>query len=297
MRALSTRGVDHGEFVGTTPEDKVSEVWASSAFAGTGDVFETLHSGLTVKLVSTPRHQLETCGKHEQASVVLGRNPDHFDFIPVLEDRIPQGSRFIGLFNASEARKDRKIEGPVSASYRPLTEEYLIGADASILEFVVQADSHPCRLVVSGPQIVGLVTLSDLQRLPVRAALFALITGFEMTMIDYIKAVLPEERDWMALLKPIRLEKIQAEISVARAKDAFVDTLLYTQFCDKADIVASNPPTTASKKSLERRLRAIEKLRNSVAHANEYAASPEEARDVCVVIRDLLDLRRQLTIK
>ena len=123
-----------GEFVGTTREDKVSEDWASSAFAGTGDVFETLHSGLTVKLVSTPRRQLETCRKHEQVSVVLGRNPDHFDFIPVLEDPVPQDSRFIGLFNASEARKNGKIEGLVSASYRPLTEEYLIGADASILD-------------------------------------------------------------------------------------------------------------------------------------------------------------------
>jgi hypothetical protein len=81
------------------------------------------------------------------------------------------------------------------------------------------------------------VTLSDLQRLPARAALFALVTGFEMTMASLIKAKLPDARTWMAMLKPTKLDKIQKEISIAQAKDAFVDKLLFTQFADKAEIV------------------------------------------------------------
>jgi hypothetical protein len=39
----------------------VAANWARPAFAGVDDIFETLHSGLTVKLVSTPRHELKTC--------------------------------------------------------------------------------------------------------------------------------------------------------------------------------------------------------------------------------------------
>jgi hypothetical protein len=43
---------------------------------------------------------------------------------------------------------------------RPLSEENLIGADAGILDFVRDADRQRCRLVISGREIGGLVTLS-----------------------------------------------------------------------------------------------------------------------------------------
>jgi hypothetical protein len=65
-----------------------------------------------------------------------------------------------------------KPKGRVYEKMRHLSEANLIGADASILAFVRDADRHKCRLVVSGCEISGLVSLSDLQRLPVRAALF-----------------------------------------------------------------------------------------------------------------------------
>ncbi|MEY9189142.1 hypothetical protein [Bradyrhizobium ottawaense] len=271
----------------------MSSNWASPAFAGGEDVFETLHSGLTVKLIATPRHELRTCTKNEPISEVLEANEAHFDFIPVVENS-SQETRFIGLFHASEVRKNGDIRGPVSSTFLPLAEEHLIGADASILDFVVWADSRPCRLIVSGSHIIGLVTLSDLQRLPVRAALFALITGFEMTMTDYIKATQPDESAWMSMLKPERAEKIQMEMSTGRERDAFVDALLYAQFCDKAEVVRRLKPDGMSNSALARQLRHLERLRNSVAHANEYAASPGQAAHVCNLVRGLLALRRQL---
>jgi hypothetical protein len=61
-------------------------------------------------------------------------------------------------------------EEPVSARMSRLSDENLIGADASILTFVRNADRQKCRLVLSGLEISGLVSLSDLQRLPVWAA-------------------------------------------------------------------------------------------------------------------------------
>ena len=69
----------------------------------------------------------------------------------------------------------------------PLSEQLLIGADASILDFMMMADRQRCRLVVLESEISGLVSLSDLQRLPVRAALFALITQSEIKMADAIR--------------------------------------------------------------------------------------------------------------
>lgn len=223
----------------------------------------------------------------EAISDVLDRNPEDFDFLPVVDE----AHRFIGMFHAA-AHRDRRTLGTIWQCYVPLSENYLLGADASILDFILDADEKQCRLVISGTKVVGLVSLSDLQRLPVRAALFALITGLEMTMADVIRAMHPESENWMQFLTRRRQEKIETERKKAKSDDGFVDTLLFTQFCDKRDILTqklSEPERTALSATLEN----IESLRNSVAHANEYASSPAQARNVCKIARDLLRLMDQ----
>jgi hypothetical protein len=115
-----------------------------------------------------------------------------------------------------------------------------------------------------------------------------------MTMADLIKAKLPDQSAWMSMLKPARLDKIQQEISIAHAKDAFVDALLFTQFADKAEIMKRLKPLAVNGAAFERRLRHFENLRNSLAHANEYASSPDQAKDVCNVVRELLSMRREI---
>jgi hypothetical protein len=261
--------------------------WASSNLSGEGDVFKALHSGLTVNLISTPTAALRTCTQHETISGVLEQNPEEFDFIPVVDEK----QRFVGMFNAL-AHRDRRTLGTVWQSFSPLSEENLIGADASILDFILDADQRPCRLVISGASIVGLVSISDLQRLPVRAALFALITGFEMTMANFIRQRHSEDRDWLKLLTDKRRLKIEDEKSKAKADDSYVDVLLLTQFCDKKEVVKQQYPERRWGDMLDK----IERLRDSVAHANEYASSRGQAESVCEVVRGLLNLRDELQV-
>jgi hypothetical protein len=170
-----------------------------------------------------------------------------------------------------------------------LSEENLIGADASILDFVLDADQRPCRLVISGAKIVGLVSLSDLQKLPVRAALFAMITGFEMTMAAFIRQRHPDDDDWLKYLAETRQRKLQVELTKAKADDNYVDMLLFTEFCDKREIVKLQFPEDR-RETLGKVLLDIEKLRDRVAHANEYASSPNQAKTLCEVVRELLSL-------
>jgi hypothetical protein len=268
----------------------MTDRWASSNLLGAGDVFTALHAALTVDLISTSATLLRTCTQDETISDVVDRNPEDFDFIPVVDEN----QRFIGMFNAS-AQRDRRTLGTIWQCFSPLSEENLIGADASILDFILDADQKPCRLVISGVKIVGLVSLSDLQRLPVRAALFALITGFEMTMADFIRQKHPEDSDWLRLLTETRERRVEDEKAKAKADDSYVDTLLFTQFCDKREIVKREFPEDL-RKSLEEALIEIEQLRNNIAHANEYASSPSQAKNVCELVRELLSLRNQLQV-
>jgi hypothetical protein len=218
---------------------------------------------------------------------VIERNPEAFDFLPVID-----GTRIVGMFNVAEYR-DRRTLDTVWRRYSPLSEEYLIGADASILDFVLDADQRRCRLVISGPKIIGLVSLSDLQKLPVRAALFALVTGFEITMAELIRRLLPTDRDWLDLLADSRQKKIEDEKSRAKKEDVYVDSLLFTQFCDKRDILKQNIRED-DQQSFNESLIRIERLRNSIAHANDYASSPFEAEKVWEIVRELLRWMDQL---
>ena len=237
--------------------------WASGDEIGSGDIFETLHSGLTVALIATEREELMTCRPNESLSAVVSRSAEQqYDYLPVIDD---EGSEIVGLLHITDFVQNSPCIGIVRGRYGPLSEGDLIGADASILDFIKGADSKPRRLVVSGDKIVGLVTLSDLQKLPVRAALFALITGLEITMYEAIKQKYPTGEEWKQHLTPHRRKNIKEKIDNSAKGDGFVDDLLFTQFCDKRDILIKSFPFS-HKKKLRCQLKYIEKLRDKLAH-------------------------------
>ena len=254
---------------------------------GAGDAFETLHRGLTVGLISTPRDDLKTCSLDDSIADVVHATQG-YDYLPVTAE---EGGGIVGLFHAIDFTE--QSEGRVREHCRPQSEEHLIGADASILDFIRQADCRPCRLVVSRTGIVGLVTLSDLQRLPARAVLLALVTGLEISMSEAIETYFPTPEDWLPFLSEGRQKKLQQEIDKSKDEDGFVNELLFTQFCDKRDILTRMPCFSSRKKDLCNRLKEIQNLRDSVAHANNYAATPDAQRKVCVVVRNLLELREE----
>ena len=268
--------------------------WASGDKTGSGDIFETLHSGLTVALIATERDTLMTCCPSESLRAAVSRSAEQqYDYLPVTDD---EGSEIVGLLHSVDFVRNSSCTGFVEKHFRPLSERDMIGANASILDFIKEADSKPCRLIVSGDKIVGLVTLSDLQKLPVRAALFALITGLELTMAKAIRKKYKKDEDWLQLLSKCRQEKINKEVEKSKQGDAFVNALLFTQFCDKRDIIIKSFPFSR-KKELRSQLKDIEKLRDRLAHANEYAAAQTEAKNVCKVVRDLLEIREKVKVK
>lgn len=269
----------------------MSNPWAGQGRIRAGDPFETLHGGLTVALISTSRDELKTCGLDDSLSDVVRGNTEQYDYLPVTAGN---AGRIVGLLRAADFVDRPPPAGRVREHCRPQSEEHLIGADASILDFIREADCRPCRLVVSGTGIVGLVTLSDLQKLPVRAALFALVTGLEISMSEAIKRDFPTPEDWLPLLSKGRRDKVQREIDDSKNQDGFVDDLLFTGFCDKRDILTRLPCFSSRKKDLRKRLEEIEDLRNTLAHANDYAATPDAQRKVCIVLRNLLELREEI---
>jgi len=121
----------------------------------------------------------------------------------------------------------------------------------------------------------GIVTLTDLQRPPVRMWLFGLITIIEMTFTDMILEQWPNE-EWTELLSKGRLEKARVlnDERSRRREDYGVRLLDCLQFSDKGQILMKNKSMREtlgfdSKASGDRAVQRVEALRNSLAHAQD----------------------------
>lgn len=256
------------------------------------DQLNAVLSTLSVSLITVPRSDWMTCTPDDHCSELAERNKSsQFSTIPVVVD-----GKVLGLHNAARWFEEIPPASPLGADYEPLSEDILIADDASIFDFVRQADRHPTNLVVKGTSISGLVSLSDIQQLPVRAALFTLVTSFEMMMADLIARAYPDTAEWKSFLTSGRRTKLEAAVAEAKRKDVFASELLFTQFCDKRTIVVKHGLEGADPETLEARIKAAENLRDSLAHANAYADTTSKAQKVCAIVRDIYELKSQILL-
>lgn len=256
-----------------------------------GDLKKLLQvqGSLTVDLIMVPRSELLTCHPSETGKDIAAKNLQQYSFLPVEKE-----GQIVGLYNAERWFHAEASATPVAEDYHPLSEEIIIGADASIFDFLVQADRHPTNLVISGNKVSGLVSLHDAQQLPVRAALFALITSLEMAMSYAIRKRWPDDPGWMSEMSDGRFMQMAAQIDNSKEADSFVDSLAFTQFSDKADLVRKSEILDGSRKEIEKAFKAVRKLRDKLAHANTYAQNETQAKSVCATVRTVYQLKSAL---
>jgi hypothetical protein len=269
--------------------DLLPQRWARPSLdADANALLGSVERGLSVKLIATPRDRLECAGVDNDLRTVATRNEvQRFDFLPVTQTG-ESGAPVRGLLRMTPyLNREREPEGAVRDHMEPLSEENLIGADAGLLTFVRDADSRPCRLVFAGTEIVGLVTLSDIQRLPVRPVLFMLITHLELLMADAIRAEFGASVDWKERLSNGRRKQLEDRIVGRQHAGMELDQILMTEFCDKATIIGKRSDLPVDRKTFGRAMARAQELRDAVAHANDFAATPKAAKQTCATVRSI----------
>jgi CBS domain-containing protein len=250
--------------------------WGSEPLAvDAATAFASMEASVTVRLISTFEPDLIWCQEsdliHEICENDLYRP---FDYLPV-----KRNGRIVGLLLLKDIRKNSGAHaGTVLMHMRQIDDTILISSDVGILAFVEYAHEHPCRLVVSGMKLDGMVTLADLQKLPVRPSIFFLITHLELLMANTLRSTFSDD-GWLKLLHPNRQKKITDEWDKLKADNMEMDPLIATQFCDKRDIMLQMRffPPTITQGQAERQLKRIERLRDHVAHAGDIASTEAKA--------------------
>lgn len=193
----------------------------------------------------------------ESAHEVFVQYPD-FDQILV------ENNSVIGVLE----QNDREEDVPVRSRMRPLSDEVLIAADAPISHVLpLLRRSQSYRLVLEGTRISGLVTRSDILKLPIRLYAFGMVTHLETLMGQIIEQRLADT--WIECLNENRRKKLEEKQLYLQQRRTNPPLLELTDFCDKRDIVRN---IFGLSKKFREELMAIEELRNQVAHAGNYAA-------------------------
>lgn len=228
-----------------------------------------LEAGLLVRHIAT--FDLRTCSIDDSVVAVLG-DPALADFDQIaVRDNSGYVVGVLGRTTESESVADK-----VSDRMQRLDESVLVPAGAPLMSFIRLAGTAPYRLVLTEQGIEGIVTRSDLLKLPVRLLAFAFVTHLETLMAGVIATQYrPDDERWLQLLSEGRRQKIADKRETLKRRRLEPALLELTDFCDKRDVVKE---TVALEASFDADMRDIEHLRNVLAHGGTFVRSDAEAR-------------------
>jgi hypothetical protein len=237
--------------------------------------FASMEAYATVRLISTFEPNLIFCKEDDQVHKICECDRYRsFDYLPV-----KRGDRIIGLLSVANLGSNLCLgSDAVTKHMKKIDDRILISSEAGVLSFIEQAEEFPCRLVLSGMELDGIVTLADLQKLPVRPSIFFLITHLELLMTNLLRSRFKDD-SWLKFLQANRQHKIEDKWRMLKIDNMEIDRVLATEFCDKREAILKSGfrLQDIAPNQAEKQLKEVEELRNHLAHAGDIASTKAKA--------------------
>lgn len=170
------------------------------------------------------------------------------------------------------------LETGVCSDYcHPFTDDDLVDETSSLLDVIQSLNVNRRCFITVLNKVSAIVTLSDLEKPPVRMFLFGLITMGEVLMTRIIRQRYPGD-SWSEKLTEARLDKARSVQQERERRGQNVDLLDCLQYSDKGWILSYDEEVRQafkfdSRKQIRNALKEIESLRNNLAHSQEIIPS------------------------
>ena len=122
-------------------------------------------------------------------------------------------------------RKTDLGHGTARNVMRGLDDSMLVSAEECLPKFLPFLQDCPYRLVVKGTEIQGIVTLSDVAKLPVRLMAFTLVTHLEMLMARVIREKYQTDADFLAQLHPRQRPTVNGRLKSRKKENLLISAL------------------------------------------------------------------------
>jgi len=267
-------------------------------------IFETFHEGwdYETRLRAVLRHPKEWAARSRPATMrdrARGHHVEHADELARQQkirhimtpiERVEwadaaapcrvERRRFADLGFSYAPMRWNGCDGLVSVRQLPDSETPVGEADTEFLPRELHADdelryapewfaSQDAYLVREYTPVVGLVHLSDLNRLAFRACVYHQITALEQAMLRHIERARPDAARWGELLTQKRLKRVQGQWERSRKHDTDLSVIMELYVDDLVDLCAPELGAALACKAEAYRACVTEPvkwLRNRVCH-------------------------------
>ena len=243
-----------------------------------------LNAGIHIKHIATLN--LATCLDSEKIDEVISKSEfKNFDIIPVRD----QEGKIVGII-------ERKTETSHSNSLpfkSPIKVSMLVCSESSVLSSLRLFRDSSFKLVLGDNGIEGIVTKSDLLKLPVRIVAFSFISSLESLMARLIEEKIGSDSiHWKKYISESRFDKIFNKHKKLQAESVEPQLVELMDFCDKRDIIRKH---FRLDRTFEVDLKEIEDLRNSIAHSGNYISSGEDINKFILTIEHIENWLKQIS--
>lgn len=256
------------------------------------DFIESLASAITVRQMTTPIEQaLIFTPSAIRSEVRAALDERNFDFAPVAN-----GDRVIGRIGRIDI--DRASTESLDAVVTPLHDRIIVSAGSPIDRVVEWFINEPFLLVLEGRDVVGLVTVSDLNKQAARTYLYAMVAGFEMALANLLRLRAKDQNQLLRGLSEDRQLRVRDDFAAAGDQEA--DYIAAMTLSDLLEAVrgcgASKELGFASRNAWERETGSLVSFRNRVAHTTRpVVKSNADIAEVKDAIDSLKDLYNRAT--
>lgn len=203
------------------------------------------------------------------------------------------GLRFDG-YVVGYVFRDELGDGRCIEHLRPIEDARLLDHEAPLHEALVRLAELEFVFVRTLGEVGGIITRSDLGKPPVRMWIFGLLTVMESAFARHIRRRFPDEgwRSHLSSNRQRRAEHLQTE---RRRRKEAADVVDCLQFADKAQILFKNPGAREelgirSWSAGKQLIKELERLRNSLAHAQDIVGSWETIANLATHLDAVLGL-------
>ena len=222
--------------------------------------------GFSAMDVAEPLVSFDMSAKAEDVRQFMEKKS--FDLVGVRQNGLVEGY----------VRRDELTSGLCSDHFHPFTpDDDLIPDTANLIDVVKSLAINQQCFVTILDRVGAIITLTDLEKPPMRMFLFGMITMIEMTMTEVLRQLYPDN-SWQEFLSEKRIDiakKLQEERIRRGQHVELVDCL---QFGDKGWIITYDEKLREklghkSRKETRNAIKELETLRNNLAHTQEIIPS------------------------
>jgi hypothetical protein len=209
----------------------------------------------------TKRDDMMYFEEEQKNEIIEKAKENNYDFLP-------RGSKdsITGVFLVNEKEEPK----------RELNRDWLLSISTTIPQllniFLEDVEKgHPGHFVIRGKKIEGLVTPSDLNRIPVRVYIFNLVAEIEFLMIETIERICDDTRSLIKYLSQEHQKNIEERLKVNERGNADVPAIHHFNFSDLIMVIQKDDTIRElfdykSKTQAKNSLGFIVKVRNRTVH-------------------------------